>query len=599
MSLRTPQAHLRASALALLLAVSATACSHTSGLPDREHWRVGPSGGQVISDDGQILLQVPSGALDRRVSIEITKVPNTALSKGLGAHGPHQAYRIEPVGLAFLKPATLTIDLGAPKAMKPGELNVMAPTILTDADGSVAPFPNGVLTVSATRQRFEAPISRLGDFITKLETGPQPDMTVRFPLSLAAFESKSVELEFGSSRSEFMGWKAEVYGDMVGDFSLFEPKSSSTEIGLSCLGAPLGFGEVTVSHMTGSGSEPVMQAITAEFSVLTACATTDPWFTQNLYVPLDGMGITHPEGAVPTVWCGTPGPTVAVGTNEGALLIDPLGGLMELVSTSAASFDAVPYINGTEYGLFVNGFGFGDAFTVDESTCGWNPGAFLYDPSTDVSQGSDGAQGRWAVSASIFNRFNVIGMDPSGGPLLTTVNTTASMETVVSNSSADLFLGVTSGSHDLFLIDPVGPTETFVANLGSNPRRMRWDANSGFGGVSDFTDNTVTVFHWDGTATPPTILGTPTVADGPVGIDVYDNRIVSAGFRDDQYSLIELDSSGPSILGTTTAAIPFTSHKGSGQPLEPGHAYFMRDMNHTIGFSFFQADALAFTPFAY
>jgi hypothetical protein len=66
---------------------------------------IGPRGGFVASDDGRFALEVPPGALDEDVSIEIETVDCEISATG-------HCYEVAPVGLGFRKPAVATFELG-------------------------------------------------------------------------------------------------------------------------------------------------------------------------------------------------------------------------------------------------------------------------------------------------------------------------------------------------------------------------------------------------------------------------------------------------------------------------------------------------------
>lgn len=135
---------------------------------------------------------------------------------------------------------------------------------------------------------------------------------------------------------------------------------------------------------------------------------------------------------------------------------------------------------------------------------------------------------------------------------------------------------------------------TLVGDLaGADPRRIRCDLDSGICAVSDFTGDLVTIVLWDGTGMP-TIAGTTgpgEIADGPVGLDVFGNRVVTAGFNDDHFSVIEVDAAG-AILSTTTTPLPAGC-------TQPGHAMFLRDGGNTIVVSCWGGDGIAYIPNAF
>jgi hypothetical protein len=107
-----------------------------------------------------------------------------------------------------------------------------------------------------------------------------------------------------------------------------------------------------------------------------------------------------------------------------------------------------------------------------------------------------------------------------------------------------------------------------VAALGSDPRRIRCDLAAERCAVADFTDSTLTVVSWDGSGAPA-VVGNANVASGPVGIGVLGDHIVSAGFNDDQFSVVTLNGDG-SVAGVSTTALPDDCDK-------PGHAVFLDD----------------------
>src|SRR5690606_11201714 len=100
------------------------------------------------------------------------------------------------------------------------------------------------------------------------------------------------------------------------------------------------------------------------------------------------------------------------------------------------------------------------------------------------------------------------------------------------------------GAGKAFHIDLSGeePQITEVGELaGSDPRRLRCDLESGVCAVSDYSGSRITILSWDGTGAPTITDATAegAIAKGPVGLDVFGRRIVSAGFEDNRYSIIE------------------------------------------------------------
>lgn len=68
---------------------------------------VGARGGVISSDDGRVTLDVPAGALTHEVELTIELVDDSREGV-VGA-----VYAIEPAGVQFMFPATLTYDLAA------------------------------------------------------------------------------------------------------------------------------------------------------------------------------------------------------------------------------------------------------------------------------------------------------------------------------------------------------------------------------------------------------------------------------------------------------------------------------------------------------
>lgn len=197
-----------------------------------------------------------------------------------------------------------------------------------------------------------------------------------------------------------------------------------------------------------------------------------------------------------------------------------------------------------------------------------------------------------------------------------------SFESVATNAQGDkmLVVGYTSsiGAADLYFVelDPADPSADAIIvrrelGLHAAPRRIRCDLESQLCAISHFGGSSstrrITIFLWDGETMPDDSVGTPMsivsvddgLANGPVGIDVVGNRIVTAGYWDNQYSIIEVDLSD-ATLGRGDA-LPYTI---TSAPLpagceQPGHAVFLRDVYDSILASCNGSDGIALVPEAF
>ena len=157
--------------------------------------------------------------------------------------------------------------------------------------------------------------------------------------------------------------------------------------------------------------------------------------------------------------------------------------------------------------------------------------------------------------------------------------------------------GTSGAGGTLYHITAVNSGNPVIGEIGAlagdDPRRIRCDFTSGICAVSDFANSRVTVVLWDGSGAP-SIAGSTTagaIANGPVGIDVFGQRIVTTGYNDGQYSIIEVDQAG-TVVSVTTASLPAAC-------TQPGHAIFLRDSANTILASCHGSNGIARVPGAF
>jgi hypothetical protein len=120
---------------------------------------IGPAGGSIRSNDGALTLRIPAGALSAPVAIALALAPNDAP----GGVGP--GYDLSPDGLAFAKPALLSLRYG------PGGLDV------PEIDGLALAFPSGTSWAGLTGGRIDASARTLT--IGLPNTSPPPPSSVR------------------------------------------------------------------------------------------------------------------------------------------------------------------------------------------------------------------------------------------------------------------------------------------------------------------------------------------------------------------------------------------------------------------------------------
>jgi hypothetical protein len=119
---------------------------------------------------------------------------------------------------------------------------------------------------------------------------------------------------------------------------------------------------------------------------------------------------------------------------------------------------------------------------------------------------------------------------------------------------------------------------TKVGNLGNGPRQIRFLGEIGV--VSNFDSGTLTVVRWENGGTV-TIVGTVTVGDGPIGLDLRLNsagniEVLSTGFNNHTYTFTVLSPTG-AVIGTPVTR---TAPEGG---LNPVHAIFVNAAGTRIG----------------
>jgi murein DD-endopeptidase MepM/ murein hydrolase activator NlpD len=169
---------LRSSILSIVVATmlaTTIACGGSSGTRDN---RIGPQGGVLESLDGLLTLSVPSGALAEPEELRVTVDRSLKLPGQIG-----DVYLLEPEGLSFTRPATLTIAYKSEELPEGVLAEHLRLATLGEKD-SWQPLTDSVVNaqvmkVSASLEHFS-----LASLVATppLNTRP-PDFTLRFPLS--------------------------------------------------------------------------------------------------------------------------------------------------------------------------------------------------------------------------------------------------------------------------------------------------------------------------------------------------------------------------------------------------------------------------------
>jgi hypothetical protein len=130
---------------------------------------------------------------------------------------------------------------------------------------------------------------------------------------------------------------------------------------------------------------------------------------------------------------------------------------------------------------------------------------------------------------------------------------------------------------ELWLKNPATFTNGIrIGSVGNDPRRIRCLPSAQLCVVSNFGSDSLTIVQWDGLGNAA-ILGTVSVGDGPVGIDLRtdgDNvAVLSTGFNDHTYTITELGPDGSVVSNVTQPAPDGCAN--------PGHGLWLNDAANT------------------
>jgi hypothetical protein len=156
---------------------------------------IGPPGGQVLSLDGLLSLDVPPGALAAETAISVRRLALEELPDGAVAIGLDRAYRLGPAGLEFQEPVRITLRREAPPRSDGGAASAADVGLLfTVSDGVVELLRGQRLEIDAARSvvTMSAFISHFSDLF-EFESASNPG------LASASLEVRTTRVTVGSS----------------------------------------------------------------------------------------------------------------------------------------------------------------------------------------------------------------------------------------------------------------------------------------------------------------------------------------------------------------------------------------------------------------
>ncbi|MCA9320375.1 MAG: hypothetical protein KDB53_06560 [Planctomycetes bacterium] len=586
---------------------------------------IGAAGGQVTSADGRLTLTIPAGALAGPETISVTKVGNAMLDPQLAAGNPFCAYRFEPDGLQFQMPVSVSLDLEPPLTNTSGviETRMYVPIVASgtqlqflDGFGLQADAARNMVTVQGTMVHFSDFVVYRDDALTNAR------YRLQFPAQLGATETGTLtgtitQSMAATESSTQIRWQSEAFSQLttsIDNLTVFDAMGlqqnqaqtltntatvTCFQTGNSRLVVNFELSALLIPLLFLAPMPTIMQADVTFFGdvdCLPPMPTGGPTLVQTQGISsIEALRVVAPLGA-----CG-PAASILVAGLDGANFIDPLARVVTrslTVPSTGPFFDALYFPDqgaAGDAGLFLSGIG----LRMDRVDANCDRGVFAQVSSNNhldaAYAAGDPALGAHAAGPGIITE--IIFSPASQGWVFQDSGIPNSVlpvgfRSVQGNAAGDKFLAL--GAFELSFVDASGavPTGISAFPLGQNPRRVRWDPSSGIGAISDLTDDTITIFSWDGQNTP-VLTDVVSVGSGPVGLDIMGSLICCAGFNDDTYTVITVDASGmatnvdisPSPFGTSAQA--------------PGHAVFLGDANNTIVISYNASGVVGLIPNAY
>ena len=578
---------------------------------------IGPGGGTAVSADGFVQLLFPPGALDTTQDIRITRLEAADLSVEMALLNPDGIYSFEPDGLAFNLPVTLSFDLGNPTVSTPGNIAANLPVVLVESGGTIEYQGGGGFEITADSVLFEAPIEHFSNYGWMSDSDLAVQIGVSYPLAVGT-AGGSFQAEFVAdggplvTNNIFEEWFFSATKLDISAGSTTTPRATGN---LYCIGSaePGSFFAQADYILRSPGGGEVTNFCTVQATGIdTSGCSSSGGFQEPEYVDLAALGITYPEGIDYTSTdCSTVkgGHFFHIGAQGGGYTVQRgISSYSYTVLRSEArnsshygfSFTPLSGPNGVYTANRFASFNASDTTAFDGSCSPFFPMPTTGSVDCARVDGTDPSAGTIGVNieGTVIRMTSLDSLGYVGGY---NVGISSYGSTAISNGAQDKFLLASTSPSKLYLVAgnsiKVGNnTETAVMGLGSDPRRLRWDPDSGLVALSDFTDSQIYLWMWDGSGTP-THIDTVDVCSGPVGIDVDGDKVVCAGFNDDKFSIIDVDLNGLAVRSVSTQAIPFTSPYGGN--LRPGHAVFLRDGNRSVLFSMWEACGMAILPAAY
>jgi len=119
--------------LGLLLPLAALGCSSGGETLTGVSQMVGPGGGQVVSADGDLTLDIPAGALPADTEITVRNLDPAAVGAGFPGLEVAGAYEFGPDGLVFQQPVTVTLRLDQVPVGPGGVLQAEVVSLFSDS----------------------------------------------------------------------------------------------------------------------------------------------------------------------------------------------------------------------------------------------------------------------------------------------------------------------------------------------------------------------------------------------------------------------------------------------------------------------------------